>query len=49
MQALDEQTRAARLEAAAKMGLNHDRIITDVLNNCGILRVGHVGLAIRHG
>lgn len=33
--------REARLEAAAKLGSNHERILNDILTNSGILRVSH--------
>ena len=36
---VDEHTKAARLEAAAKLGLNHAVVLKDILNNSGILRV----------
>jgi len=36
---VDRKTREARLEAAAKLGRNHRRVLDDILKNSGILRV----------
>ncbi len=38
---VDERTRKARLEAAAKLGRNHRRVLDDILKNSGILRVSN--------
>lgn len=34
-----ESKKKARLEAAAKLGANHQRVLDDILKNSGILRV----------
>ena len=39
MPEIDDQTRKARLEAAAKLGRNHDVVVNDILKNSGIVRV----------